>query len=68
MDASELELDAKLYKASGTLLKELQAKLPLLLFHPGSVPRRVRSRVLHTKYSELVYNASLLQLMSSTKV
>jgi hypothetical protein len=67
MDASELELDAKLYKASGTLLKELQSKLPLLLFHPASVLRRLRSRVLHTKYSELVYNASRLQLVPGSK-
>jgi hypothetical protein len=50
MDASELELDAKLYKASGTLLSELQHKLPLLLYHHGQAPR---SRVLDTKCAEL---------------
>ncbi|RMZ85626.1 hypothetical protein DV737_g561, partial [Chaetothyriales sp. CBS 132003] len=31
MDATELDVDAKLYKASGDLISELQAKLPLLL-------------------------------------
>ncbi|KIW64745.1 hypothetical protein PV04_09656 [Phialophora macrospora] len=50
MDASELELDAKLYKASSTLLSELQHKLPLLLYHHGQAPRRC---VLDRKCAEL---------------
>ena len=54
MDASELDLDAKLYKASSTLLSEFQCKLPLLLFHPGATPRRCRARVLDSKCAELV--------------
>ncbi|OCT45398.1 putative tubulin-specific chaperone D [Cladophialophora carrionii] len=50
MDASELDLDAKLYKASGTLLAELQHKLPLLLYRGGRAPRKC---VLITKSTEL---------------
>ena len=53
MDASELDLDAKLYKASSTLLAELQHKLPLLLFHPGKTPQKCRIRVLDSKCAEL---------------
>jgi hypothetical protein len=53
MDASELELDAKLYKASGTLLSEFQHKLPLLLFHPGTSPQKYRVRVIDSKGVEL---------------
>lgn len=53
MDASELELDAKLYKASSTLLAELRYKLPLLVYHPGTTPQRHRLRVLDTKCFEL---------------
>ncbi len=62
MDASELDLDAKLYKASSTLLPELQQKLSLLLYHPGSGTRRYRTRVLDTKCWELT------QLVWMTKV
>ncbi|OAG44468.1 hypothetical protein AYO21_01464 [Fonsecaea monophora] len=53
MDAAEHDLDAKLYKASGTLLSELQHKLPLLLCHPVTVPPRRRLRVLDSKCEEL---------------
>jgi hypothetical protein len=52
MDASEHDLDAKLYKASSTLLSELQHKLPLLLHKPGT-PQAYRLRVLDTKCAEL---------------
>ncbi|OQU99977.1 hypothetical protein CLAIMM_05543 [Cladophialophora immunda] len=53
MDAAEHDLDAKLYKASGTLLSELQEKLPLLLFERGTFPPRRRVRVLESKCEEL---------------
>lgn len=52
MDAAEAELDAKLYKASGDIIPELQVKLPLLIWHatPG---KRVRTHVLYSKCEEL---------------
>ncbi|KAJ9604277.1 hypothetical protein H2200_011111 [Cladophialophora chaetospira] len=53
MDASELDLDAKLYKASSTLLSELQYKLPLLFYHPGAPALKLRTCVLDTKCAEL---------------
>lgn len=49
MDASEIDADVKLYKASGELLAELQAKLALLLSRNG-VPRK---RVFASKANEL---------------
>ncbi|EXJ65930.1 uncharacterized protein A1O5_10906 [Cladophialophora psammophila CBS 110553] len=53
MDAAEHDLDAKLYKASGILLSELQHKLPLLLYRPGTTPPRRRRRVLDSKCEDL---------------
>jgi hypothetical protein len=60
MDASELELDAKLYKASATLLSELQYKLPLLLYQTKTSRPRLRRRALDTKCEELRLSVSLL--------
>lgn len=51
MDAAEADYDAKLYKASGDILPELQIKLPLLIRHYGS--RQLRTHVLFTKCEEL---------------
>ena len=65
MDASELDLDAKLYKASSTLLSEFQHKLPLLLFHPGTRPQRCRIRILDTKCAELTL---LVQVQNCNKL
>ncbi|KIV87718.1 hypothetical protein PV11_03247 [Exophiala sideris] len=53
MDASEHDLDAKLYKASGTLLLELQHKLPLLVYNVKKSPRKPRLFVIDQKCSEL---------------
>jgi len=53
MDASEHDLDAKLYKASGTLLLELQHKLPLLVYNVQRSPRKPRLFVIDQKCSEL---------------
>ncbi|OAL17752.1 hypothetical protein AYO22_11280 [Fonsecaea multimorphosa] len=53
MDAAEHDLDAKLYKASGTLLTEFQQNLPLLLKHSGTNPPRRRLRVLDSKCEKL---------------
>ncbi|KIV93610.1 hypothetical protein PV10_04811 [Exophiala mesophila] len=53
MDAAEQDLDAKLYKASGTLLNEIKFKLPLLLSHPGTKPPKPRLQVLNVKCEEL---------------
>ncbi|OAP62601.1 hypothetical protein AYL99_01828 [Fonsecaea erecta] len=54
MDAAEHDLDAKLYKASSTLLSEVQHKLPLLLYQHGTGPLKHRLRVLDSKCEELV--------------
>lgn len=53
MDAAEQDLDAKLYKASGTLLNEVKFKLPLLLFNPGTNPPKPRLQILNIKCDEL---------------
>ncbi|KAI1624687.1 armadillo-type protein [Exophiala viscosa] len=53
MDASEHDLDAKLYKASGTLLLELQHKLPSLVYNVKKSPRKPRLFVIDHKCSEL---------------
>ncbi|KAL2438353.1 hypothetical protein ABEF95_007533 [Exophiala dermatitidis] len=50
MDATEQELDAKLYKASGALLREIGHKLPLLIFNPK---KKRRLRVIDSKCEEL---------------
>ncbi|EHY52837.1 hypothetical protein ABEF95_001024 [Exophiala dermatitidis] len=50
MDATEVELDAKLYKASGALLREIGHKLPLLIFNPK---KKRRLRVIDSKCEEL---------------
>ena len=52
MDAAEADFDAKLYKASGDIIPELQVKLPLLIWH-GEPGKRVRTHVLYTKCEEL---------------
>lgn len=53
MDAAEQDLDAKLYKASGTLLNEVKFKLSLLLSHPGTHPPKPRLQILNIKCDEL---------------
>ena len=53
MDAAEHDLDAKLYKASGTLLSELQLKLPSLIYNTNASSRRPRLRVIDAKCEEL---------------
>jgi hypothetical protein len=53
MDAAGDDSDAKLYRASGELLLELQAKLPQLIWHQKDGQRKVRLRVLHAKGEEL---------------
>ena len=58
MDAAEAELDAKLYKASGDIIPELQVKLPLLIWH-GGPEKRVRTHVLYSKCEELKLLVSL---------
>jgi len=60
MDAADADNDAKLYKASGALLQELNYKLPVLVWHPGKSPRQLRQRVLDSKCAEL------MRLVSST--
>ncbi|KPI38582.1 Tubulin-specific chaperone D [Cyphellophora attinorum] len=52
MDAAEVDYDAKLYKASGDIIPELQVKLPLLIWHDGN-KSRLRTHVLYTKCAEL---------------
>ncbi|ETN42153.1 uncharacterized protein HMPREF1541_04094 [Cyphellophora europaea CBS 101466] len=52
MDAAEADFDAKLYKASGDIIPELQFKLPLLIWHEGD-RQRLRTHVLYTKCEEL---------------
>ena len=54
MDAAGDDADAKLYRASGELLLELQAKLPQLVWQHKDGRRKVRLRVLHAKTEELV--------------
>lgn len=54
MDAAGDYSDAKLYRASGELLPELQAKLPQLVWHQKDGKREVRLRVIHEKVEELV--------------
>lgn len=68
MDASELDLDAKLYKASATLLSELQYKLPLLLYQTKKLPRTLRLRVLDTKCEELRLTVSHSDNVSRTSL
>lgn len=53
MDATEHDLDARLYKASGDLIPELQAKLPLLIWHDGNERGRPRTHVPYAKAAEL---------------
>jgi hypothetical protein len=53
MDAAEADLDAKLYKASGDLIPELQVKLPLLIWHDGTGTKRLRTHVPYQKAAEL---------------
>jgi hypothetical protein len=52
MDAAEVDYDAKLYKASGDIIPELQVKLPLLIWHDGRKDR-LRTHLLYTKCAEL---------------
>lgn len=52
MDAAESDYDAKLYKASGDIIPELQVKLPLLIWHGGD-RTRLRTHVLFTKCEQL---------------
>lgn len=68
MDASELDLDAKIYKASATLLSELQYKLPLLLYQTKKLPRTLRLRVLDTKCEELRLTVSHSDNVSRTSL
>lgn len=53
MDAAEDASDAKLYRASGELLQELQAKLPQLVWQQKDGRRYLRLRVIHSKTEEL---------------
>lgn len=53
MDAAEADFDAKLYKASGDIIPELQVKLPLLIWHDQQ-EQRVRTHVLYSKCEELM--------------
>ncbi|KIX08563.1 uncharacterized protein Z518_03219 [Rhinocladiella mackenziei CBS 650.93] len=53
MDAAEHDLDAKLYKASGSLLLEIQRKLPLLIFNPLNPSGSPRVCVLDSKCYEV---------------
>lgn len=53
MDAAEHDLDAKLYKASSTLLLELQHKLPSLVYNVKRSPRKPRLFVIDEKCFEL---------------
>jgi hypothetical protein len=59
MDAAEADLDAKLYKASGDIISELQVKLPLLIWHERS-RQRLRTHVLYSKCEELNTLVSLI--------
>lgn len=65
MDAAEADFDAKLYKASGDIIPELQAKLPLLIWHDVSC-KKLRTHVLFTKCEELKLLVSLLARFNST--
>ena len=58
MDAAEADFDAKLYKASGDLIPELQVKLPLLIWHDGNKRKRLRTHVPYLKSSELAFLVS----------
>lgn len=53
MDAAEADFDAKLYKASGDIIPELQVKLPQLIWHDQQ-EKRVRTHVLYSKCEELM--------------
>lgn len=59
MDAAEHDLDAKLYKASGTLLPEIQHKLDLLIFRTDKSIHTRRLYVLDPKCAELGILVSL---------
>lgn len=52
MDAAEADFDAKLYKASGDIIPELQVKLPLLIWHDQS-RSRLRTHAVYSKCEEL---------------
>jgi hypothetical protein len=52
MDAAEADFDAKLYKASGDIIPELQVKLPLLIWH-DQARSKIRTHVLHAKCEQL---------------
>jgi hypothetical protein len=52
MDAAEADLDAKLYKASGDIIPELQVKLPLLIWH-DQARSKVRTHVINAKCEQL---------------
>ena len=54
MDVAEDASDAKLYRASGELLPEIQARLPQLVWRQKDGNRRLRLRVIYTKTEELV--------------
>jgi hypothetical protein len=53
MDTAEADIDAKLYKASGDLIQELQIKLPQLIWHEGKSRSRLRTHVTFGKCEEL---------------
>ncbi|RMD45121.1 hypothetical protein DV735_g66, partial [Chaetothyriales sp. CBS 134920] len=53
MDATETDIDARLYKASGDLVSELQTKLPLLVWHDAPGRKRLRTHVPYAKSTSL---------------
>jgi len=59
MDAAEIDADVKLYRASDRLLRELRAKLPLLVRRSSTDKRHVRGWVLKDKPQELVHIVSI---------
>lgn len=52
MDAAEADADVKLYKASGELLLELQAKIPRLVKSPNDA-NKFRKWVIDSKVDEI---------------
>ena len=61
MDAVEDASDAKLYRASGELLPELQAKLPQLVYHQKDGQSKLRLRVIHAKAEKLATLVSIFR-------
>lgn len=64
MDAAAADADVKLYKASGELLAEIQAKLPLLLRKPDG---QLRKWVFYNKTAEISHFVSWNTFMVSRR-